>query len=254
MPDSDLNKGEERPLRNEKGEKILSSSEVADIVAKRIEENNRRWEKQIAEMQKKETPPAKSYSRAQLADFVSKGQMSQDQANVVWDKQQEEKITSKVVGEVGNLINNEKRGSELQGQINEYFAFDPALREDGSDAYKRIQGEITEQMRILGVTQQTKAVELAALRSIYGPSTSLKNITAGERDRQTHEDINSRGGMKISDKEIDPNTPPSYLTADEKRYYADQIARGTGGYKDWDDVHKEMKFADQKLRARVGAR
>ena len=247
--------GDKGRERDESGQRVVPASEVANIVSERLNSEREKHDREIAKLREEiaesRKAPPKTYNRAELEELVGKGRLTKEQANEIHDKQLEQRVAGTVVNKVSELMTEQTRDSGIQSQIDQYKSFDAELNSPGSPAYKKVQDEVKHLMNIQGIDKPSKAMELVALRTVYGPAERLKEINTNELDRSTHQDVRTGGQMKHGEHK-DADTPPNYLSADEKKYYGDLISKGI--YTDWTAVHEEQKFANPGLRARAQAR
>jgi len=191
-------------------------------------------------------PEPQVYTRAQLDAAVSRGSITEAEANAVWDKQQAEQTERLVEKRVEEKFQALNATSEVGARIGEYAALKPEILEEGNSARAKVKAQFDYLVRT-GLPA-TKATELAALGMIYGPIDALKAAASGRSNDETHEEVGGggepRGGSDKAAKKLK-------LSGDEKRYYQNAIDKGI--YKDWDAVEAELKFANQKLRARHSA-
>lgn len=238
--------------RDDNGQRVVPADEVSQIVSNAVNRATAPLKDQIANLESKAANPNppkedKVYTRAQLNAAVADERITQAEADAIWDKQQEKRNTDTTI----QLINQSRNDDKIQVEIDKYKAFDPDLDERTSDAYTKVALEVQEQCRLLGIQQPTLAVELNALKTIYGPANRLKNPQ--QKDRQAHQDtVTNDGDDKPKKVEVNDDGSPVGLTKDERAYYQDLINKGI--YRDWNDVAKEMGHADQQLRQRTSAR
>ena len=234
------------------GQRVVPADEVSQIVSDAVNRATAPLKNQIESLELKanqpvETKETKQYTRAQLNTAVSNEQISQAEADAIWDKQSEKRTTETTI----NLINQSTQEQRVQSEIDKYKAFEPDLCDRNSDAFQKVFNEVTEQCQLLGLGAPTLAVELNALKSLYGPSQRLKKPE--QRDRQTHQDTTmNNGDNKPGKVQLNDDGSPKGLTSDERTYYQDLISKRI--YTGWDQVTKEMEYADKQLRGRVAGR
>ena len=93
-----------------------------------------------------------------------------------------------------------------------------------------------------------RSTELAALRVVFGSIEKIEKAQSRSKpDVQSDEQTGAGGdtGGGEADK-------VKGLTARERAYYTDQIAKGR--YKDWDAVKEELTYAKTALRRKMGAK
>ena len=195
---------------------------------------------------KKAAEAPKEYSRAELGQFVDDGRMTQDEADRVIERQATHRIQENVTATVTQTMQQQQQGQAIQAEVNRYKAVIPEVTQAGTAERARVE---TEYQYLVGIGNTPDAsTELTALRSVYGPVESLQK---GERqETETHQETG--GGQSETGKSTNTDGAPAGLTTAEKSYYQDQIGKGI--YAGWDQVKDEMKFANQGLRKRTGAR
>lgn len=186
----------------------------------------------------KPTNQVKSYTRADLAQLVESEQLTQVQADTLWDKQLEEKFEKRLDQRLNESINTSDINTRVNNDLNEYRAVIPDLdkpsenRTKVEDAYSYL----------LSIGQpRDVSTELAAVSAVFGPLDKLKQSKA-TLEMQTHQET---GGGKS-----EPGKGSSFqdtLSAREKAYYEKGLEQGR--YKDWKEVEEEMKFANPVVRA-----
>ena len=254
--------GEGHRQRNGDGERLVPANEVAEIVSKRIGEVNAKHDREIADLklamvnqqtanQQTANPPpapAKVYSRAELAVAVEKNQISEEKANEIFDRQQEQRIKDGVLKEVGGALQAHQQNTFVQNKIAAYKEHLPDINSPGTKAYQDLQQEIQTQMQFTGQANSSPALELQALRVLFGDEGKLRPV--GEHERETHQDTHFGGDQNGGNQQQGQHKLK--LTQAEQSYY--QKAIDNKVYKDWDAVADELKFSNQGLRERSAAR
>lgn len=247
MADDDKGRG-----RDDQGQRLVPADEVSKIVSDAVNRATAPLKTQLESLELKSNQPVKTedtkqYTRTQLSSAVANEDISQIEADSIWDKQLEKRATDTTI----NLINQSAQEQRVQSEIEKYKIFDSELNDRNSDSFQKVKNEVEDQCNLLGIPQPTLAVELNALKSLYGPSQRLKKPE--QRDRETHQDTTTNDTGKTPMKvELNDDRSPKGLTKDEKIYYQDLISKRV--YKDWDQVVDEQKHADRQLRERVAGR
>ena len=197
---------------------------------------------QLEAVTAKKPEPVQEWSRSQLDQAVRDGKITEDTANAIWDKQAEQRTERLVDAKVMDLAAR----AETVRQIDEYTAIVPELLQEGSADRSKVRAKY--EALIKQGFPANKATELVAVQTVYGPIEVVKAARGRSRTEETHEDVGGGGSSAGAD-----DAPKGLkLTADEKRYYQSGIDKGI--YKDWKAVEDELKFANQRLRQKHGAR
>ena len=227
----------------------LSKEQVSKIVSDRVNGLNSEiagLKGQLeAALNKTEAP--KTYTRAELNQAVVNKEISEEEAQAVFDKQQAQQITDTAQATAQRVVTENQQTEQVQAQIQKYKDFDDQLLVDGSDSLMRIQREVVAQMGLSNLEKPTLVTELQALRVVYGPEENLGRVD--ERERQTHLDTQTGSDGKLPDNK---DGSPKGLSQKERTYYQSGI--DAGRYTGWDAVKEELGFADEGIRKRAAAR
>ena len=232
--------------------KTADADEVSKIVSEAVNRVSAPLKTQIENLELKLNQPAKTedtkqYTRAQLTSAVTNEKISQSEADAIWDKQLEKRTTDTTL----NLIHQSTQEQKIQLEIDKYTIFDPDLTDRSSIAFQNVKNEVEDQCQLLNISQVTLAVELNALKALYGPSQRLKKLE--QRERETHQDTTTNdSGEKSMKVELNDDSSPEGLSKDEKIYYQDLINEGI--YTSWKAVVDEMKYANPRIRSNAAAR
>ena len=190
--------------------------------------------------QTKSSQPKETYSRAELLSMVDDGQLSQLKADSLWESQIEKNVTEKVLQQVESSNANSRVGRELD----RYIEIVPDLMKDGSEDRAKV---ATEFSYLVGHgSPGDQSTQLAALRTVYGSIEKLSKKST--QHVGTHQETG--GGLKP-----EPKTEKGLLktlSSREKAHYEKGIEKGL--YKGWDDVEKELEYANPSVRKRMGAK
>ncbi len=222
--------------------------------AQRMAENAARGEreaadKRIAEAEKHaaETTKPREYTRVELQGFVDAGQISQENANALWDQQLEKRVRRDVDQQIDTRLTTHNRAVAVQAQVDRYKEFLPDLGDKESETAQKVEREFRALVD-LGqpehVQQGGYATELLALRNIFGPVEALQKSRTG---LQTHRESDARGDDDRDDDATKDGWPKG-LSARQKAHYEDQIRKGI--YKSKEDVAR----LHERVAKRRGAR
>lgn len=183
---------------------------------------------------KKEEP--KPPTRAELLRLVATGDLNQEQADALWEKQIVERSKREAAAEVAQGMGAHQRDGLVQAELSGYKELVPAAWEQGSEEHTKAAKEYAHLVKMgdaPGLTTEAKA-----LRAAFGDIETLrqsKSARPGPAD--THSETGggkpSGGGTK---------DPIKGLTPVQKDYYEKGIKAGRYP-KGWDDVKEELKFA-----------
>lgn len=213
------------------------------------------------ESQLKQSAPKKEkpqrFTRQQLSAAVESERISQAEADAIWDRQQDEVLDERVDTKVTDIMNQTHLATTVNSKIDVYLEKIPDLKNKESDAFKKVQSEVVELMKIQGVTKPTLAHEYQALRTLYGPPEALQSVNTQSRDRETQQDFHTQGDAvnfknEKGDVQFNQDGSVKGLPKDVHNYYKDLISKGI--YSDWKSVADELKYADMDLVKRSAAR
>lgn len=222
------------------------SEDLSRIISERVNETRtsvtREFQGKLDALQAKleETQQPKPYTRTELSALVTKGEMSESEAQSLFDQQQEKENEVRAERAAQRVINGAQKDADLNAAISKYTAFDPELLKEGTESRSRVADEIQFQMQLAGQSEATLATELNALRVLYGPEAALG---VKPHDRQTHSDVQGSGGQEVETK--------VELSKRERDHYRKMVDMGQ---MTWGDVEKEMEYSTPDIRRRAAAR
>lgn len=190
------------------------------------------------------------YTRAQLNAAVKNEQLSQDDADLMWETQLRKDITREVTQTVSSQVSGQAAVQAISSEIDEYTKLFPNSSVQGSKEHKDLQTEY-QKLRNMGQPKGL-ATELMAAKIVFGP---LEKVKAGkEITREVNEGHQEGGGgnngRPRSKQAGDENKV--VLTPRERKYYQDQIDKGI--YKDFKEVGEMIKaHANPRIRERSRA-
>ena len=188
-------------------------------------------------------------SRAQLREKVVAGEITEAEAEQVWESQFERRLGQRIESVVNTRIGEAQTSTAVETQIASYREVVPDVMTEGSSARERVQQEynfLTSTGAPDGVTTQ-----LQALRAAFGPVEALKKIK-GERPETHHQDVGSGTGGTDAGKDetgMRADGTPKGLTARQRDHYTPKVGPGKL-YKDWPAVMDELKHQDKGLTQR----
>ncbi len=160
------------------------------------------------------------YTKQQLREAVATGQMTQDQADDLWDAQREAEITQKVVGVVTASTAQNKAVERVDADLAKYKELAPDLMVEGSETRNEV-AKRYQYLLTIGAPPGP-ATQLAAANAVLGPIDRLETKSKGRVVTQTHEETGGNaGGEKGGKKTLLEQAPPRY-----KQHYEKLIAQG----------------------------
>lgn len=225
--------------------KELQSERDARI---RLEEQIRTLQQAPAtQVQNQQTAPvAKIYTLAELRMAVEKETISQEQADVVWANQQDDKVDTRVQKALDNFTTQTTSNAAVDSGLQAYLDLLPELNENGTDERKKVTTAYNSLTAVLGVPKvagsvEDKQIQLAALNNCYGSAAALRQKQLNDKDTLEHRDTHEESvGDAEPASEKDAKFVKS-LTAAKRAYYTRMIA--SNQYTGWDQVKEEMKYA-----------
>jgi hypothetical protein len=208
---------------------VTARAEAAEREAKELRE-------QLAKTTEKKPP-----TRAELLELVEARELTQEQADALWEKQIIDKATRAAATETTRTVSAEERARRVESELSGYKELVPDVWIDGSPERAKVAKEFE---HLVGLGQsRTKETEAAALRAAFGPLETLRaSKTARSGPSDTHSET---GGSKPpADAGKDPLKG---LSAREKDHYESKIRQGI--YADWNAVKEELKFRRKGARA-----
>ncbi len=182
------------------------------------------------------------YTKQQLREAVATGQMTQDQADDLWDQQREAEITEKVMGAVQQTTAVNQTATKVDADLARYKTLAPDLMVEGSETRTAV-AEHYQYLLSIGAPAGS-ATQLAAAAAVLGSIERLEKAKRGKPVNQSHEETGGGGkGGKPAAKTLLEQAPARY-----RQHYENLIAKGVITA---DQAEKEIKRAGiDKLRDR----
>lgn len=186
---------------------------------------------------KQQTTEFKLPTRAELKQYVEKGEISQDEADTIWEKQ----ITDKATRSATEAATRTVAGITYQQQVEQELAGYKELKgvawDEGTPERARVEQEFAFLVK-LGDDPNNRATELKALRAAFGDLSTLRaSLSVRRGPSDTHRETGGRGSRTTSGE----GDVLKSLNADQKKYYERGIEAGR--YKDWDAVKAELTYS-----------
>ncbi len=172
------------------------------------------------QMQKIEAAKAPAVStRSDLLKSVDEGEMSQEEADAIWEKNIEDRVTKTVV----QATESRNVETDLATKLKEYETAIPALLDESSDTYLKASKEYGYLTNTLKQVPGPGTM-LSALRTTLGPVEKLKSTLKLNRVEETHQETGGGSGSPAgSDSD---NTRWGSLTSRQRKYYDHAIEVG----------------------------
>ncbi len=188
--------------------------------------------------QKKAEPPEPT--RAELLEHVEKGDITQAQADAIWEKQVIQKAGTAAAIATQNETQRAEAERKVTDRLLQYKELLPDVWVAGSDAQLAAQKEYREMVALGSPANMT--TELAAIRVAFG---SLETLRASKSSQSNSSESHvETGGGKPPGDSSNKDGPPKGLDARKVSYYQKQI--DSGRYKGWPEVNEELKFATKR--------
>ena len=195
---------------------------------------------------KSEKIAPKELSRTELATAVEKGELTQDQANGLWERQLVERTQNTARETAAQVVTEAETNRRIDAEMRRYKELIPAVMRDGTEE----RDKVADEYRYLVSTghPENRNTELAALRLAHGSIERLEKARSRSKpDVQSDEQTGAGGDIGGGDTGKIKGLSPR-----EREYYTSQIAKGR--YRDWDAVKEELAHANIALRRKMGAK
>lgn len=196
-----------------------------------------------------ETAGDEEYSWAQLNEFIAAGRISLADAQAHRESVLEKKLLNKAKAVLEKETVEKDRLSILNKNLFDYVSAFPALNDETSPDFKRVNDEVNWQLDAQGLDinelspARLKAIQLTAMRTTFGAIDLAKRRNVAPV-QETHQGL--PGGTPPARK---PNPDQDLINKLDERtraYYRDKIR--TGMYKGWEDVVAELKFDPTNIK------
>lgn len=189
------------------------------------------------------------YSWDQLETFISQGRISRAEANQHREDVLERKRAKKANDEFAARTQEASRHQALSSTLQAYIAAVPAILQEDSADRQRLDTEFDWVAGVQGkdvaklTDTERAAIQLTALRNVYGPVDSLQKREASAK-LETHQGL--PGGIAPKLKPNPDQAILNNLTAFQKEHYNKMMRAGRykGG---WKEVVAELKWERKKV-------
>jgi len=187
----------------------------------------------------------KIYTLPELRAFVEKEQISQAQADGIYEQQQKDSVKLQVDTAVKDHLTTSDDRRAVETKLDAYLQVLPDLMSEGSDNRAKVATEYTRLSGIFGLpaadSLEDKKLQVEACHAAFGDATQFKQHIErdiSKKERETEQGLGSNDGETITDE--DQKTMKK-LDAKQKKYYQSMIDKKF--YKDWKEVGEVMKYA-----------
>lgn len=179
-------------------------------------------------------------TREELRQLVESGNLTQAQADDLWDKQFAAQVKQQVVAEVGQASSAQELARKVNAELQGYKELVPDVWVPGSEERVRV-GKAFDRLVSLGHDPKSPATEAAALFATYGDLDVLRaSKSARPGSAETHSET---GGHRPAGGGSEADVPKG-LTPRQKEHYGRLI--GQGIYADWKAVKAEVEAAPRR--------
>lgn len=196
---------------------------------------------QLSETKSKEAETA--YTPAQLRAFVEDGRISQEQADSIYQKQQQQEIDRRIAKAVQESTARNEETRSVTMKLEAYKGLIPDLMSDGSQSRAKVAQHYRRLVATFGQQQPDsigdQRIQLAACEAAFGTVEDIqrrKSLDMTSESRETHQDSGSDSDSGVAESKV-----ARRLDARQRSYYQRMIDNGF--YKDWKEVEAELKYA-----------
>lgn len=188
------------------------------------------------------------YDWPKLEEFIAQGRITRADAEAHRELVRDRKLTRQIADNFEKKSNTVNRNTILTASIAQYVDATPAIMVEGSEDRVRCDEEFDWLASVQGVDASKldetsrKALQLTALRNVYGPIDSVLQRTVSTKT-ETHQGL--PGGNKPRPKTNPDQALLDGLTKREVRHYTKMMESGRykGG---WKEVVAELKYVPPK--------
>jgi len=179
----------------------------------------------------------REYTRPELRRAVDNGEISEDEADEIYDRQSRARQKREIEQEVDARFTQTTTMKAAQDEVNKYLTAVPEAEDPDSKEFKAVKAEF-DYLVSIGNDPNAIQTQAAALRAAFGDTAKR---VKGEKSLQTFQDTGSAGS---SDSE--GGTKIEGLSNDQKAFYKSQIDKGR--YSGWDDENLQSEIEYVKAR------
>jgi len=217
-------------LSKDNAQEFIPPKDGSWVPRERLNKMNARIDdlsKQLEKQEKEQNAP-KPVPRKELLAKVDVGEITQAEADEVWQHE----IETRVADQVETVVRDTAAATKLQEELTAYEKSVPELSDENSELYANVAREYNYLTQTLGMPDTTSTTILA-VRSIVGPAHALKTVDIKKQTGDGHPENSGSGdgGKNSTGSKIQ-------MTDRQKDYYRNGIRNGA--YADWDAAHKEL--------------
>lgn len=200
-----------------------------------------RAENEALKAAKVEAQAPKPVTRAELKQLVDDGKITQEAADVHWEKQVLDAAEKRGREAARGEVEGHQREQVVGKQLAEFKALVPAAWEAGSKERTKAEKEFAA-LRAMGFPDN-KVTEVAALRAAFGDPEVIRASRSTGRNGpgETFDEVG--GGDRGASGGDGADGKPKGLTAREEAHYSKLVNMGN---MTWKQVSEERKFAKAK--------
>lgn len=201
----------------------------------------------VGQKEKSAEEKPKAYTKPQLKAAVDAGQITQEQADEIWETQRETQLTARAETVALETVTRQATKERIDADLKAYKRLKPEIMDKGSETREKIVEEYNYLVEIGKPRDQ--ATELAAIRAVLGPLQKLEKSASATRSQESHEETGGGGGGERPKGGSGKNLVDK-LDARWKEHYEKGIKQGR--YADWKAVEAELKYATPQRRQQMG--
>lgn len=232
-----------RQLLSEEKERARAADQRASELERELS-TEREARVRLEERSNSRTPePPREHSRADLAQMVEDGQLTQAQADRIWEQQQENRIDRMVSDRVQAQITQHQTRAAVEAELGRYRQAMPQAWQNGTQERQKVAAAVHDMMA--KGAPNTTLTDLLALRQVFGP------IEALETNLETRRDPNRQGATPDGGGDEggggDDGRLPSWLTGPQRAHYENLLSMGMyDGEKGEKDLKAELEILRKK--------
>lgn len=214
--------------------------EAANAKIEAANAKQREIEARMAAMEQK-APAAQQpqrYTRPILNAAVAAGQVTQDQADELWDNQNRADGLATATAVAANAVNAAQSKDRVEKEIARYTKLEPGILKDGNDVRERVRSEFRYLVG-LGDSAQSLNTELKAIRMVLGNIDQFEAARSGRADHESHRETGGGGGG--GNHGAGGKSLYDQLDDASKQHYDKML--NAGQYKDKAEIEAELKWA-----------
>lgn len=195
-----------------------------------VEAENRRLKEQLAAREEKKPP-----TRAELKALVGTGEITEEQADLLWEKEIVERATREAAAKAGQVMGAHERSRKVEAELSGYQELVPEVWADGTPERAKVEKEFN-RLAEMGYPRSPET-EAVALRIVFGDVSTLRQSKSA---RPGPADTHSETGGHKPPQDTKSQDVLKTLSPQQRDYYGAGIKAGR--YKDWAAVKAELEY------------